>query len=79
MTMSEPKVNDTPRSFSPQPCVSLSGSDHRRSQRRPVSGTSVGLATDRIWSKSCRSGDRPGWGMREGGALDFEVEARTHK
>ena len=26
-TTSAPNVNETPRSFSPQPCVSLSGSD----------------------------------------------------
>lgn len=34
-TTSDPKVNDIPRSFSDQPVMSLSGSDHRRSQRRP--------------------------------------------
>ena len=68
MAMSAPKVNETPLSFSPQPCVSLSGSDHRRSHSRPVSGTSVGLAIERIWSKSCKSGDRPACvGGREGG------------
>lgn len=33
--MSGPNVNETPLSFSPQPWTSLSGSDHRRSQRRP--------------------------------------------
>ena len=59
MTTSEPKVKDTPLSFSPHPWISLSGSDHRRSQRRPVSGTSVGRAIERIWSKSWRSGDNP--------------------
>ena len=48
MTISEPKVNDTPLSFSPQPCVSLSGSDHSRSHSSPVSGMSVGLAMERI-------------------------------
>lgn len=37
-TTSGPNVNDTPRSFSLQPVMSLSGSDHRRSQRRPQSG-----------------------------------------
>lgn len=67
VTMSEPKVKETPRSLSPQPCMSLSGSDQRRSQRRPVSGTSVGLAIERIWSKSWRSGDNPaGRGGKEG-------------
>ena len=33
--MSCPNVYDTPRSFSPQPVTSLSGSDHRRSHKRP--------------------------------------------
>lgn len=37
-TTSGPKVNETPRSFSLQPVISLSGSDHSRSQRRPQSG-----------------------------------------
>lgn len=36
LTTSAPNVNDTPRSFSPQPCTSLSGSDHSRSHRRPA-------------------------------------------
>lgn len=35
VTTSGPNVNDTPRSFSDQPVMSLSGSDHNRSQRRP--------------------------------------------
>lgn len=35
-TTSGPKVNETPRSFSPHPCTSLSGSDHRRSHSRPT-------------------------------------------
>ena len=35
LTTSAPKVNETPLSFSPQPLVSLSGSDHSKSQRRP--------------------------------------------
>ena len=34
-TTSAPKVKETPRSFSPQPWTSLSGSDHRRSHNRP--------------------------------------------
>ncbi len=59
VTISDPKVKDTPLSLSPQPWMSLSGSDHNRSHRRPVSGTSVGRAIDRIWSKSWRSGDKP--------------------
>lgn len=37
-TTSGPKVNETPRSFSLQPVISLSGSDHNKSQRRPQSG-----------------------------------------
>lgn len=36
LTTSAPNVNDTPRSFSPQPCTSLSGSDHNRSHRSPA-------------------------------------------
>ena len=36
LTTSAPNVNDTPRSFSPQPCTSLSGSDHSRSHSSPV-------------------------------------------
>lgn len=35
LTTSAPKVKETPRSFSPQPCTSLSGSDHSRSHNRP--------------------------------------------
>ena len=34
-TTSGPKVNDTPRSFSDHPVISLSGSDHNKSQSRP--------------------------------------------
>ena len=34
-TTSAPNVNETPRSFSPQPWTSLSGSDHNKSQSRP--------------------------------------------
>ena len=36
LTTSAPNVNETPRSFSPQPWTSLSGSDHKRSHRRPT-------------------------------------------
>lgn len=56
---SAPNVNDAPLSFSPQPKTSLSGSDHKRSQRRPWSGTSVGLIIRRICSIDWRSGDKP--------------------
>ena len=59
-TTSAPKVKETPRSFSPQPCTSLSGSDHSRSHSKPWSGTSVGRMIRRICSMDCRSGDRPG-------------------
>lgn len=58
-TTSAPKVKETPRSFSPQPSTSLSGSDHSRSHSRPWSGTSVGLMMRRICSMDCRSGDKP--------------------
>jgi len=37
-TTSGPKVKETPRSFSLQPVMSLSGSDQSRSQSRPQSG-----------------------------------------
>ncbi len=37
-TTSGPNVKETPRSFSLQPVISLSGSDHKRSHRRPQSG-----------------------------------------
>lgn len=59
-TTSDPKVKETPRSFSPQPMTSLSGSAQSRSQSKPWSGTSVGLITRRICSIDCRSGERPG-------------------
>lgn len=58
---SVPNVKLTPRSFSPHPAVSLSGSDHNRSQSRPWSGTSVGLMIRRICSIACKSGDKPPW------------------
>lgn len=35
LTTSAPKVKETPRSFSPQPWTSLSGSDHSRSHSKP--------------------------------------------
>lgn len=35
LTTSAPNVNETPLSFSPQPCTSLSGSDHSRSHSKP--------------------------------------------
>jgi hypothetical protein len=70
VTTSGPNVNDTPRSLSPQPVMSLSGSDQSRSQSsptdlvnnenvQPVSGTSVGRITRRTWSRELRSGDTP--------------------
>lgn len=37
-TTSGPKVNDTPLSFSDQPVMSLSGSDHKRSHSSPIRG-----------------------------------------
>lgn len=60
-TTSAPNVNDTPRSFSPQPIVSLSGSDHRRSHKSPWSGTSVGRMMRLICSMLWRSGLKPPW------------------
>ena len=35
-TTSAPKVKETPRSFSPHPVISLSGSDHNKSQSKPM-------------------------------------------
>lgn len=58
-TVSAPKVYETPLSFSPHPSISLSGSDHSRSQRRPWSGTSTGREMLRIWSMFFSSGDNP--------------------
>lgn len=58
-TTSEPNVNDTPLSFSPQPRTSLSGSDQSKSHSRPWSGTSVGRMMRLICSMDCRSGDSP--------------------
>lgn len=58
---STPNVKLTPRSFSPQPSVSLSGSDHSRSHSRPWSGTSHGRMMRRICSIEVRSGLRPPW------------------
>lgn len=58
-TTSEPKVNDTPLSFSPQPKTSLSGSDQSKSHSRPWSGTSVGRMMRLICSMDWRSGESP--------------------
>lgn len=58
---SAPKVTLTPRSFSPQPIKSLSGSDHSRSHMSPWSGTSLGRGSRRIWSIATRSGLKPPW------------------
>lgn len=82
-TISGPKVNETPRSFSPQPSVSLSGSDQSRSQRSPWSGTSVGRMIRRICSMLTRSGERPG-GKSEDNQLHnksnhTELWAKWHK
>ena len=63
-TTSAPNVNETPRSFSPQPIVSLSGSDHSRSHNSPWSGTSVGRMIRRICSIDCRSGLKPANNIR---------------
>lgn len=63
-TTSEPKVNDTPLSFSPQPNTSLSGSDQSKSHSRPWSGTSVGRMMRLICSMDWRSGDSPKWNSK---------------
>lgn len=62
VTTSAPKVKETPRSFSPHPSTSLSGSAHSRSHSRPWSGTSVGRMTLLTCSMDWRSGDRPAGG-----------------
>lgn len=59
MTTSGPNVKDIPRSFSLQPMVSFSGSDHSKSHNKPMSGMSVGRMIRRICSMLLRSGDRP--------------------
>jgi hypothetical protein len=56
--MSYPNTKETPRSFSPHPYID-SGSDHRRSQSIPESGTSYGLYTSLIYERSSMSGDSP--------------------
>lgn len=61
---SAPNVKLTPRSFSPQPIVSLSGSDHNRSHSKPWSGTSVGRMIRRICSIEARSGLSPPWHVK---------------
>ena len=58
-TISAPNVNDTPRSLSAHPLMLGSGSAHKTSHRRPVSGTSVGRKIRRICSMLFRSGDNP--------------------
>lgn len=59
MTRSAPKVYETPRSFGPQPRVFTLGSDQRRSQSKPDSGTSAGRFKFLIWSNLSRWGDSP--------------------
>merc|ERR1719272_310837 len=56
---SSPEVYETPRSFSSQPSISGSGSDHIKSQSNPVSGTSHGRLSCSICSTVCRFGERP--------------------
>lgn len=54
-----PKTKLTPLSDSPHILTLASGSAQRRSQRRPVSGISVGRTMELIWSTESRSGERP--------------------
>ena len=51
-TTSGPKVNDTPRSFSDQPVMSLSGSDHSKSHSRPMCSCDISIRTSRLQSDS---------------------------
>lgn len=52
-------VQLTPRSFSSQSLSLYFGSLHRRSQSKPVSGTSFGLSRDNIYLGTLNSGERP--------------------
>lgn len=71
---SVPKVKLTPRSFSPHPVTSLSGSDHKRSQSKPWSGTSVGRMILRICSIACKSGDRPPWQQKIFSSTEIDID-----
>jgi len=55
LTTSGPNVKLTPRSFSLQPVMSLSGSDHKRSQRRP---NNVKANVSQTWAERTRSNPR---------------------
>ena len=51
LTTSAPNVKETPLSFSPQPFVSLSGSDQSKSQRRPVGIRGKNQSVRENWKK----------------------------
>src|SRR5687768_1545811 len=53
-TTSGPKVKETPRSFSLQPVMSLSGSDHNKSHSRPQSGICVRVSSCSQGYNFCR-------------------------
>lgn len=63
-TISCPNVNETPLSFSPQPVTSLSGSDHRRSHKRP--GWTEGLIEGYWFVKGKRERERGRKERRDG-------------
>lgn len=77
-TTSEPKVKDTPLSFSPQPKTSLSGSDQSKSHSRPWSGTSVGRMMRLICSMDWRSGDSPKQNGSKCTNKHTDTEVETH-
>ena len=70
-TISCPNVNETPLSFSPQPVTSLSGSDHRRSHKRP--GWTEGLKEGYWFVKGKRERER-GEGEKGRGRKDWAAE-----
>mmetsp|Transcript_32219 Transcript_32219/g.28547 ORF Transcript_32219/g.28547 Transcript_32219/m.28547 type:complete len:146 (-) Transcript_32219:285-722(-) len=59
--LSLPNTTETPLLLPAHPEISLSGSDQRRSQRSPISGTSVGRGIFLICSISSNSGEIPPW------------------
>lgn len=73
---SAPNVKLTPRSFSPHPIVSLSGSDQSKSHSKPWSGTSVGRIMRRICSMEARSGLRPPWHVK---IFSSTIHTHTHR
>ena len=59
MTISSPKVYETPLSFGPHPLTPLSGSDHNKSHITPLSGIDKGLLISLTYLSVIKSGDNP--------------------